>query len=105
MALGFLFMGAGTLTFGTSPEAGEGSPAALAVARCGHGTVLCTLCSHSPCDGWSVGVPAQQQHVPGTRPPPPPAAVAALVISLFPRFPASTMDHRCHLQARVGKGT
>lgn len=27
-------------------------------------------------------------------------AVAALVISLFPHFPASTMDHRCHLQAR-----
>ncbi|PSC69420.1 anaphase-promoting complex subunit 1 isoform X2 isoform B [Micractinium conductrix] len=46
MALGFLFMGAGTLTFGTSPE-----------------------------------------------------AVAALVISLFPRMPASTLDHRCHLQA------
>lgn len=45
MALGFLFMGAGTLTFGTSPE-----------------------------------------------------AVAALVISLFPRMPASTTDHRCHLQ-------
>ncbi|KAL4443950.1 hypothetical protein ABPG75_011687 [Micractinium tetrahymenae] len=45
-AMGFLFMGAGTLTFGTSPE-----------------------------------------------------AVAALVISLFPRMPASTMDHRCHLQA------
>lgn len=46
MSLGFLFMGAGTLTFDTSPQ-----------------------------------------------------AVAALVISLFPRMPASTMDHRCHLQA------
>ena len=45
MALGFLFMGAGTLTFGTSPQ-----------------------------------------------------EVAALVVSLFPRMPASTTDHRCHLQ-------
>ena len=27
------------------------------------------------------------------------AAVAALVVSLFPRMPSSTMDHRCHLQA------
>jgi hypothetical protein len=26
------------------------------------------------------------------------AAVAALVIALYPRLPASTMDHRCHLQ-------
>ncbi|KAI3425098.1 hypothetical protein D9Q98_008476 [Chlorella vulgaris] len=46
MAIGFLFMGAGTLTFGTSLE-----------------------------------------------------AVAALVISISPRMPASTVDHRCHLQA------
>ena len=45
MALGFLFYGAGTRTFGTSN-----------------------------------------------------AAVAALVVSLFPRFPLSPTDHRCHLQ-------
>lgn len=47
LALGFLFMGAGSLTFGTSPQ-----------------------------------------------------AAAALAISLFPRWPASTADQRCHLQAR-----
>ena len=54
MALGFLFMGAGTLTFGTSPP-----------------------------------------------------EVAALVVSLFPRMPASTTDHRCHLQVgnRSGDGS
>ncbi|KAK9834947.1 hypothetical protein WJX84_010452 [Apatococcus fuscideae] len=46
MALGFLFMGGGTQTFGTSNE-----------------------------------------------------AVAALVIALFPHFPISPMDNRCHLQA------
>ena len=26
------------------------------------------------------------------------AAAAALVMALYPRLPASTMDHRCHLQ-------
>ncbi|GAB4821235.1 hypothetical protein N2152v2_008281 [Parachlorella kessleri] len=46
MALGFLFLGAGALTFATTPQ-----------------------------------------------------AVASLVISLFPRFPMSTTDNRCHLQA------
>ena len=46
MAIGFLFMGAGTRTFGTSNS-----------------------------------------------------GVAALVISLFPRFPSSPNDNRCHLQA------
>jgi hypothetical protein len=51
MALGFLFMGAGTLTFGTSPP-----------------------------------------------------EVAALVVSLFPHMPASTTDHRCHLQVGNGRG-
>lgn len=33
-----------------------------------------------------------------------PAAVAALVIALFPRMPASTTDHRCHLQVCRGVG-
>jgi hypothetical protein len=28
-------------------------------------------------------------------------AVAALLISVFPRFPTSTSDNRCHLQVRV----
>ena len=28
------------------------------------------------------------------------ASVAALVVSLFPRFPMSPTDQRCHLQAR-----
>lgn len=29
------------------------------------------------------------------------ASVAALVVSLFPRFPMSPIDQRCHLQARL----
>ena len=29
------------------------------------------------------------------------AAAAALVIALYPRFPAFTMDHRCHLQVQI----
>ena len=30
-----------------------------------------------------------------------PQATAALVIALFPRFPHSPTDHRCHLQVRA----
>ena len=30
-----------------------------------------------------------------------PQATAALVIALFPRFPHSPTDHRCHLQVRL----
>lgn len=48
MALGFLFMGGGTQTFGTSNE-----------------------------------------------------AVASLIIALFPHFPISSVDNRCHLQVAV----
>ena len=32
-------------------------------------------------------------------------SVAALVISLFPRFPLSPSDNRCHLQVRISPAT
>mgnify|MGYP001810543209 CR=1 FL=1 len=105
MALGFLFMGAGTLTFGTSPEAGKACWGAVqGLARCARCArwhqqrhrdlacqqqgCLCSCPSRSPTNRGSSGF-----CLPFVVP-----AVAALVISLFPRMPASTLDHRCHLQ-------
>ena len=79
------------------------SPLAPAQKQVGHagGTVLVSAC-HAY-EHWAAIGSCQSACILTNQggPPAPLAAVAALVISLFPRLPASTMDHRCHLQARA----